>query len=105
METRSPASPIVRRRLTIVPPLYLPEKQTLVAVGLHALARHYERGERSEAAVLRDLAPLLSAYPKALETARADFPVTTASGGHWRCWLRTGNDGQRVIDVRTFIEG
>jgi len=48
----------------MVPPLVARHEQTLVAVGLHALARYFARsGERAEDVVLRDLAAISTVYP------------------------------------------
>src|SRR5437764_14911833 len=50
---------IVLRMLTIRPPAFSQRMMPLAFIGLHALARRYERGAaRDDAAVLRDLAPL-----------------------------------------------
>lgn len=97
-----PGLSIVLLTVAIVPPLYAEADATMVAIGLHALARRFERGEPAEAAVLRDLFPLVQAYPRAVEALAADFPVEV-TGGHWRCTIMTEGEGARVLAVRTFI--
>jgi hypothetical protein len=85
-----------------LPPIFSESEEGLVIAGLHSLARRFERGERTEESMLRDLFPLVKAYPKAAAALAADFPVEV-SGGHWRCTVMTGNDGAGVIAVRTFV--
>ena len=66
-------------------------------VGLHALARRYERGEdRSDDAVLADLRPLAEGHAQAV-TNGGDFVIAG-----WRGTI-TQVQGKPVLAVRTFV--
>jgi hypothetical protein len=55
----------------------------LAFVGLHALARRYERGAaRDDLPVLRDLAPLGRSWGKAIQGGD-DFAIEAPAGGRW----------------------
>jgi hypothetical protein len=52
------------------------------ALGLHALARRFQRGRpNSDDDVLADLRPFLGAFHRAIRTTDAEFRIETASGG------------------------
>ncbi len=68
----------------------------LAAVGLHALARRYERGPRDDAAVLADLVALAR---DVVSGENLDLTVPTAGGGRWVCRRRADNS----LIVRSFL--
>jgi hypothetical protein len=88
-------------KVICAPPTFKCEKTLLVDVGMHALARRFERGDRSNATVLSDLVPLLHAYRSAI-TAGADFEIR-ASSGRWRGSISNVRNWGPVLAVRTFI--
>jgi hypothetical protein len=93
-------APALRMTLVVcAPPRFRCENMLLADVGLHALARRYERGaDRSDAAVLRDLVPLA----RSAATVNGEFAIPTADNG---CWIGrvTRVRGASVLAVRTFV--
>jgi hypothetical protein len=58
------------------------ETRPIAVVGLHALARRYERGsDRSDSAVLRDLSVFGRAWPEA--ALEPEFEIPALRGGQW----------------------
>jgi hypothetical protein len=96
------------RVIEIAPPDFSDTSLTVATVGLHALARRYERGVgRTDAAVLRDLLALgpgyLSTFREEVE-AGADFAIPLPCGGIW-IGAATELDGNPLLGVRTFVDG
>ena len=75
--------------------------QVLAEVGLHALARRFERGRDSTVAgVLGDLRVFAVALRRAIRTDDDEFAIPTPSGGRWRGQLTQGG---APVAVRTFV--
>jgi hypothetical protein len=73
----------------------------MAVLGLHALARRYQRGRpNSDDDVLKDLRCFVAAFRRAIRTADAEFRIETASGGAWLAGLSA--DGNTII-ARTFV--
>jgi hypothetical protein len=86
----------------LAPPAFALSETLVAGVGLHALARRFERGEgRDEASVLRDLAPLATAHRVVCEVG-GEFRVAAPGGGRWVGTV-TSVGGERVLVVRTFV--
>jgi hypothetical protein len=96
-----PALAIVLHHVGIAPPAPLRESSTMLAsLGLHALARRYQRGaDQSIDAVLADLRELAVRAPDAV-IAGGEFEVATPSGGRW---IGAVVD-RRYALVRTFLD-
>jgi hypothetical protein len=73
---------LVLRAVAIVPPHFREHELTLAVVGLHALARRFERDVPDDYGVISDFNPLGLAYPDAVRLA-GEFRVPVA-GGIWR---------------------
>jgi len=81
------------------PPAFTCAETLIADVGLHALARRFERGnDRNEATVLRDLSPLAHAH----RAVGGKFAIPATSGGSWVGAVTTVA-GQPVLAVRTFV--
>jgi hypothetical protein len=94
-----PAVAIVAYRLCIRPPAFSETGALVCTVGLHALARRYERGaDRTDDAVIADLGCLARLLPDALRRG-GEFDIS-APGGRWIGAV----DGASPI-VRTFVDG
>jgi hypothetical protein len=84
------------------PSIFGLDLRLLAIVGLHALARRFERGaDRRDLAVLRDLLPIIPAAPGILR-AGGECEIAAADGGRW-IGSRMGCDGRPVIGLRTFV--
>jgi hypothetical protein len=92
----------VELRLLLTSPSFAEERRLVVDVGLHAVARCFERGRpNDEQAVLRDLKALADRY-RAAVAAGGDFEIAVKSGGSWRGEV-TRVKGEPVLAVRTFV--
>lgn len=101
----APGVSIERIIFLVVPPLFSETEQGLVIVGLHAIGRRFERSsgaQRTDAAVLADLAALEAAWERALAARQTDFRVPALGGGHWRCNVMQQAE-RPVLAVRTFV--
>jgi hypothetical protein len=95
-----PALGVMLRTVAVAPPTFEEKALLIVGVGLHALARRYERGaDRADRAVLADLLPIAVGYP-ALIRARGEFAVPVRGGGRW---IGAVSAGDAVALVRTFL--
>jgi hypothetical protein len=84
------------------PDFYREHVQVLGAVGLHALARRFERGaDRSDKSVLRDLFTIGVAWPDAIRADSGEFEIA-ASSGKWIGAVKS-YEGKPTLAVRTFI--
>jgi len=101
--------PSIAVTLTVVgmslPTAFSVETRIIAVVGLHAIARHYERGQcRSDTAVLRDLSVFGAAWN---EAARAgEFSIPGLAGGRWigaLMQMTTGEQPRPVLMARTFV--
>jgi hypothetical protein len=94
-----PALAIIVDHLGIAPPAPLRESSTMLAsLGLHALARRFQRGaDRSDDAVKADLLALAHAAPDAVIDG-GEFEIATPSGGRW-----VGAVVDTYALVRTFL--
>lgn len=84
------------------------DTRIIAVVGLHALARRFERaiaGKRDEKAALRDLAALcdLAAWKPGLRGLVAEFDIAAPGGGFWRGSVMKFQDGAPAAAVRTFV--
>jgi hypothetical protein len=95
-----PALAVVLHHVGIAPPAPLRESATMLAsLGLHALARRYQRGaDRSDDAIKADLLALAHAAPGAVIDG-GGFEIATPSGG---CWIGAVVDSRYCL-VRTFL--
>lgn len=95
-----PALAIKLTTIAIKPPEF-EEKHLLIAgIGLHALARRYQRGaDRADAAVLADLLPIATGY-RATARAKGEFTIP-AGGGRW---IGAVGPFDAAALVRTYIE-
>lgn len=93
-----PALAVVLHHVGIAPPAPTRESVTMIAaLGLHALARRFQRGaDRSDAAVLADLVELALRAPDAV-AAGGEFEVATPNGR----WVGATIDGYAL--VRTYV--
>lgn len=82
------------------PKKFATERVLLADVGLHALARRFERGNCDDDAVLCDLAELAHGYRSAV-AGGGDFAIE-AGGGRWIGAVTTVK-GAPVLAVRTFV--
>jgi hypothetical protein len=93
-----PALALVVRLIKIEPPGYTEKDERIAAVGIHALARRYQRGQdRIDRAVLADLLALA----QGAVGAGGEFAIP-ASGGRW---IGAVAPGAVVAIVRTFVDG
>jgi hypothetical protein len=70
-------------------------------LGLHALARRFQRGRpNSDDAVLADLRCFVGAFRRAIRTQDEEFRIEIASGGAWLGQLSA--DGNAIV-ARTFV--
>jgi len=98
-----PAIAILMTAVFSQPPHFAYEQSLIADVGLHALARRYERGEgRDDDAVLRDLAVLAHGHAAAV-AAGGEFQIP-AGGGRWIGSTTLVKD-TLVLAVRTFVSG
>ena len=82
---------------------YVGDVQTVVSVGLHALARRIERGTTAGLApILADLQTLAESYRRIIEGPNS-FRIPVSSGGHWRGVIMRSPDGRPQLTVRTFV--
>jgi hypothetical protein len=96
-----PALAILLRSITIRPPEFAETNHRITGIGLHALARRYQRGTRSDRAVLADLLALAEGYPAAV-AAGGEFAIPVPGGGRW---IGAVAPGEAVAIVRTFVDG
>jgi hypothetical protein len=66
------------------------EKTLLADIGLHALARRYQRGDRSNETVLNDLAPIAHGYRAIMPVVISLSQFRVVGGVAWLLGL-TGN--------------
>jgi hypothetical protein len=103
-EADEPALSLVLRDVRIEVPAYRETTATLAIVGLHALARRFERGSgRGDVAIMRALAPLGRAYPGAIKGG-GEFAIEAAGGGRWIGAVMMQGTAP-VLAVRTFVDG
>jgi hypothetical protein len=89
------------RTIDIAPASFGERAAMLAVLGLHALARRYQRGyENTDDSVLRDLAPIGREFVAAAATF-GEFKIP-AGGGRWIGAVANSN-GSPVLAVRTFI--
>jgi hypothetical protein len=98
-----PAVALVLHALHIAPaakpPVFREHHQTLAALGLHALARHYQRAAMpSDEAVIRDLTALATACPTVLLKG-GEFSIPVADEG---MWIGAVAESKYLL-VRTFL--
>jgi len=97
-----PAFAVMLRTVAIAPPEFVETTRLLAAVGLHGLARRFERGaDRTDDAVLRDLLPLACGCPAAIR-AGGDFAIPVPGTGAWIGAIAA--DGATAL-ARTFVDG
>jgi hypothetical protein len=90
-----PAIAIALIAVTVAPPTLTEHPVVLASVGMHAIARRYERGSRDDGSVLDDLLELAR---DVVGGQNADITVPTADG----CWVcRRYADNSLV--ARTFL--
>jgi hypothetical protein len=93
---------LVLRTIMLRPPAFFEVTVPLAQVGLHAIARRFQRGvDRTAAAVLRDLVPLAQAWPATIDGGR-EFEIPVAIGGRWMGAVMESADAP-VLLVRTFV--
>jgi hypothetical protein len=99
------------RVVTIEPPSFSDVSVCVAVVGLHAIARRYERGTgREDAAVRRDLLTLAPGYVATFQDNDEiedgdDFSIPApAGGGFWIGAASQSGGADPVLLVRTFVE-
>jgi hypothetical protein len=94
-----PALSIGLHLVTMQPPRFREARAIIADVGLHALARRYQRAaDHADVAVLADLEALARAW----RGVAGEFRVPTPSGGEWIGAATTVRGGP-VLAVRTFV--
>jgi hypothetical protein len=94
---------VTLRTLAIKPPAFSQTTLPMACVGLHALARRFQRGaDRSERAVLRDLEALGRGW-RAAVAGTVEFAVPAPGGGRWIGAQHLLGEVP-VLAVRTFVE-
>jgi hypothetical protein len=79
------------------------EERPLAVIGLHALARRFERGaDRDEHQVVADTLPLGRAFRAQVKSGAAEFAIDAPSGGKWLGSMMAYGT-VRLLVVRTFI--
>jgi hypothetical protein len=95
-----PALAITLYDLAVAPPSFSEKLIPLSVIGLHALARRYQRGaDYSDAAVLDDLR-VLARDGLAAFKAGGEFAIPAPSGGRWIGAVRPED---RVVIIRTYF--
>jgi hypothetical protein len=93
---------IVSTSVICAPPRFA-ERRLVADIGLHALARRYQRSTGwDDGAVLRDLLPLANAWGAVIAEG-GDFAIPAAGGGRWIGSATLVRDAP-VLAVRTYIE-
>jgi hypothetical protein len=93
---------LILRTTMLKPPAFFEVALPLAHVGLHAIARRFQRGiDRAAVAVLRDLAPLAQAWPATIDGGQ-EFEIPTGTGGRWIGAVMQAAEVP-VLLVRTFI--
>lgn len=92
---------LILRRIVIAPPHYHEQVVPMAAIGLHAVARRFQRGEPNDAAVIADINPLGLSYPDCVRSA-GEFRVAVP-GGEWVGTVMLARLDQRpILSVRTY---
>lgn len=98
-----PAISITLRTLVTRP--YREEATLLADIGLHGLARRFERGwPNDDRSVLADLRVLAAAFRLVIKADDPEFRILTPSGGAWIGRVTTVG-GDKALAVRTFVDG
>jgi hypothetical protein len=91
---------LLARKVEIGPPGFTEANYRIAGVGLHALARRFERGgDRTDATVLADILALIDGYEAAV-AAGGEFEIAVPGGGRW---IGAVAPGEAVAIVRTFL--
>jgi hypothetical protein len=89
-------------KMRIAPAMFLGDFLPAADIGLHALARRFQRGRRSGLTALReDFVALAAVYPQVV-TAMGDFPVEV-EGGVWLTNVMCDDERRPCLVVRTFV--
>ena len=89
---------LVSYRLSALPPAFSERKRCVAIVGLHAMARRFERGDRTAATVKADLLELACA---ALVVSDVRGPLEIAVGAGK--WCGTRFEGRETPLIRTWL--
>jgi hypothetical protein len=97
------------RAISLAPPVFSDDSTTFASIGLHALARRYQRStDRADVAIGRDLLALGQGYGAVVtdgdEICGGEFAIPAAGGG---CWIgaAVSEPGRPpLLAVRTFVE-
>lgn len=104
-EDLEPALAVLLRLVRVKPPAYREQEHLLVDIGLHSIARRFQRGERSNEAVLADIETLAKAHGAAVASGETEFRIATGNG----FWLgeitKVRGLDLPVLAVRTFVDG
>jgi len=100
-----PSIAITLFSIRIAPRTATDKVRVLAIVGLHGLGRRYERGEdRGDLSVLRDLLPIVTAWPSAIRNS-GDFEIPAGCGA-WRgevASITLAGETMTALSVRTFV--
>jgi hypothetical protein len=91
-----PAIGIALRSVVIAPPAFEEAHVGIAAVGLHALARRYQRG--TDRAVLFDLLGLATRVPQIVRTD-GEYTIETQDGGGWVGSFDAQRDNTLVVST------
>jgi hypothetical protein len=97
-----PGLMLVLRSFALRPGEQLFEERPLAILGLHAIARRFERGDRNEHQVIADTLPLGRAFPQQLRSGEVEFEIPAPSGGRW-IGAMMQFAGRPILTVRTYI--
>jgi hypothetical protein len=93
---------VVWRVVIIAPPMPIVESaSTLLIVGLHGLARFYQRVRADDAGVLAELNRLAWLHPEIVRRGEAEFRIPSGNGA-WRGRVASMN-GAPCMALRTFV--
>jgi hypothetical protein len=97
-----PAVAVALRSIIVRPPFFTDDSVTMGVVGLHALARRYERGPiRDDIGVLSDLYFLARGAPAAVASG-GEFMIEALDGGRW---IGAVAGADCTVIARTFLDG
>jgi hypothetical protein len=85
--------------LIISPPRFSERMRPIAVLGLHALARRYQRSlDRTDAGVLANIRPLANGGLAAIKTP-GEFSIQAPGGGRW---VSSVQPGDKILLIRTF---
>jgi hypothetical protein len=103
-DAEEPGLMINLRTITVEPPIFAEQSMTLAVVGVHALARYFQRSfDGTDNGLFNDLAPVGFRYPDIIKEGRTEFHIETESGGTWAGQLVAGPENL-ILRIQTFLD-